>query len=85
MKNSPAKAGDTRDADSIPGSEASPGWGHGNPLQYSRLENPMDRGIWWTIQSMGSQSVETLSQLSMSKILCNHIAIYVYFFVLLSL
>ena len=33
--------------DSIPGSGRSPGGGHGNPLQYSCLENPMDRGAWW--------------------------------------
>ena len=32
---------------SIPGSGRSPGGGHGNPLQYSCLENPMDRGAWW--------------------------------------
>ena len=59
VKNSPAKAGDTRDADYIPGSEGPPGWQHGNPLQYSCLENPMDRGIWRSVQYMGSQSVET--------------------------
>ena len=33
---------------SIPGSGRSPGGGHGNPLQYSGLENPMDTGAWWT-------------------------------------
>ena len=44
VKNLPAKAGDTG---SIPGSGRSPGGGHGNPLQYSSLENPMDRGAWW--------------------------------------
>ena len=38
---------DIRDAGSIPGSGRSPGGGHGNPLQYSCLENPMDRGAWW--------------------------------------
>ena len=36
------------DLGSIPGSEKSPGGGHGNPLQYSGLENSMDRGAWWT-------------------------------------
>ena len=36
----------TRDAGLIPGSGRSPGGGHGNPLQYSCLENPMDRGAW---------------------------------------
>ena len=47
VKNPPANAGDTRDTGSIPGSGRSPGGGHGNPLQYSCLENPMDRGAWW--------------------------------------
>ena len=43
VKNLPANAGDIRDMRSIPGSGISPGGGHGNPLQYSFLENPMDR------------------------------------------
>ena len=42
------QCGDTRDRGSIPGSGRPPGGGHGNPLQYSRLEHPMDRGAWWT-------------------------------------
>ena len=46
VKNPPANAGDVRDMGSVPGSERSPGRGHGNPLQYSCLENPMDRGAW---------------------------------------
>ena len=44
VKNPPASAGDIRDAGSIPGSGSSPRGGHGNPLQYSCLENPMDSG-----------------------------------------
>ena len=44
VKNPPASAGGVRDVGSIPGLERSPGGGHSNPLQYSRLENPMDRG-----------------------------------------
>ena len=48
VKNLPAKAGDVRDVGLIPGSGRSPGEGHGKPLQYSCLENPMDRGAWWT-------------------------------------
>ena len=40
-------AGDIRDEGSIPGSGRSPGGGHHNPLQYSCLENPIDRGAWW--------------------------------------
>ena len=47
VKNPPANAGDIRDAGSIPESGRSLGGGHGNPLQYSCLENPMDRGVWW--------------------------------------
>ena len=47
IKNLPASAGDVRDMGSIPGLGRFPGGGHGNPLQYSCLENPMDRGAWW--------------------------------------
>ena len=46
VKNLPANTGDTRDL--IPGLGRSPGGGHGNPLQNSCLENPKDRGGWWT-------------------------------------
>ena len=46
VKNSPANAGDAR---LIPGLGRSPGGGNGNPLQYSCLANPMDRGAWWAI------------------------------------
>ena len=46
VKNPPANAGNIRDMDLIPGSGRSPGRGHGNPLQYSCLEKPMDRGAW---------------------------------------
>ena len=46
VKNPPADAGDVG---SIPGLARSPEGGHGNPLQYSSLENPMDRGAWWAI------------------------------------
>ena len=46
VKNLPANAGDARDASLIPGSGRSLGGGNGNPLQYSCLENPMDRGAW---------------------------------------
>ena len=46
VKNLPANAGEPRDAGSIPGSGRSPGGGQGNPLQFSSLENSMDRGAW---------------------------------------
>ena len=46
VKNPPANAGDRRDKGSFPGSGRSPGEGNGDPLQYSCLGNPMDRGAW---------------------------------------
>ena len=46
VKNLSASAADIRDTNLIPGSESSPGVGHGNSLQYSCWENPMDRGTW---------------------------------------
>ena len=49
VKNPPANAGDVRDTGPVPGSGRSPGGGNGNPLQYSCLENPMDRGAWQDI------------------------------------
>ena len=49
VKNPRANAGDTRDVCSIPGLGRSPGGRNGNPLQYTCLENPMDRGAWWAI------------------------------------
>ena len=53
VKNLPADAGDMS---SIPGLGRSPGEGHGNPLQYSCLENPMDRGAWWATVPRVAQS-----------------------------
>ena len=53
VKNPPANAGDTGDMDLILGLGRSPGGGNGNPLQYSCLKNPMDRGGWLTtVQSV---------------------------------
>ena len=49
VKNPSVKAGDARDAGSVPESGRSPGVGNGNPLQYSCLENLMDRGAWWAM------------------------------------
>ena len=46
VENLPASAGDVRDTGSVPESGKSPGGGHGNPLQYSCLENPLDREAW---------------------------------------
>ena len=47
VKNPPANGGDVRDGGLIPGSGRFPGRGHSNPLQYSCLENPMEKGAWW--------------------------------------
>ena len=58
-KNPPASAGDARDTGSVPGSGSSPGVGSGNPLQYSCLENPMDRGALRAIVHRVSQSDTT--------------------------
>ena len=49
VKNWPANAGEAGGMGSTPGLGRSPGGGNGNPLQYSWLENPMDRGAWWAI------------------------------------
>ena len=49
VKNLPENAGDVRDTGSIPGLGRSPGGEHGNPLQYSCLENLIDRGAWWAM------------------------------------
>ena len=64
VKNLPADAGDLRDTGSIPGSGRSLGGGHGNPLQYSCLENPMDRGAWWATVHKVLKNKTLLKQLS---------------------
>ena len=56
VKNLPANVGDTRDLASIPGLGRSPGEGNDNPLQYSCLENPMDRGAWQATVHMVAKS-----------------------------
>ena len=53
VKNTPASAGDSS---SVPGSERCPGGGHGNPVQYSFLENPMERGVGWVTLHRVSKS-----------------------------
>ena len=64
VKNLPASSGDVRDVGSITGSRRSPGEGHGNPLQYSCLENPMDRGSWQASVDRVTQSQTQLKWLS---------------------
>ena len=64
VKNPLANTGDLRDKDSIPGSGRSPGGSHGNPLQYSCLENLMDRGAWWATVHGVTKNQTRLKQLS---------------------
>ena len=64
LKNLLANAGDIRDVGSILGSGRSPGEGHGSPLQYSCLENPMDRGAWWAIVHGVAKSRTRLSDVT---------------------
>ena len=64
VRHPPANVEDVRDATSIPGLERFPGGGHGNPLQYSCLENPMDRGAWQATVHRVANSQTQLKQLS---------------------
>ena len=64
VKNLPASAGDIRHTSSTPGSGRSPGGEHGNPLQYSCLENLMDRGAWWSTVHSVTKSQTQLKLLS---------------------
>ena len=59
VKNPPANAGDRRDTGSIPGSGRSPGGGHGNPLQYSCLENSRNREAWQALVHGGHTELDT--------------------------
>ena len=63
VKNPPASAGDVRDSGLIPKSGRVTEKGNGNPLQYSFLENPMDRGAWWATVCGVAQSWQWLKQL----------------------
>ena len=69
-KNSPANAGDRRDVDLIPGLGWPPGEGNVNPLQYSCLENPMDRGAWWATVHRVTKSQTRLKQFSTHTLAC---------------
>ena len=60
VKNPSNNAVDIRNMSSVPRSKRSPGEGNGNTLQYSCMENLMDRGAWWATESTGSQRVKSL-------------------------
>ena len=64
VKNPTANAGDIRDTGSIPGLGRISGGGNGNPIQYSCLENPMDRGAWWAMVHRIAKSWTQLKQFS---------------------
>ena len=64
VKNLHANAGDTREVSLIPGSERFPGEEHGTPLQYSCLENPMNRGTWQFTVHGATKSQTRLKHLS---------------------
>ena len=64
VKNPPTNMGDIRDVGSSPGLGRSPGGGHGNPIQYSCLENLMDRGAWQDTVHRVAKSETRLRQLS---------------------
>ena len=71
VKNPPANAWDLRDMGSIPGLGRSPEGGNGNPLQYSCLGNPMERGAWWaTVRRI------VKSQTRLSDQVCTHTVIF---------
>ena len=73
VKNPPADAGDARDEDLIPRSGGSTEEGNGNPLQYSCLENPMDRGAWWPTVHGGHKESDTTEQAHMHT----HTSLYI--------
>ena len=75
IKNSPANAGDVRGIGSIPGWGRSPGRGHGNPFQYSCLENPMDREVWQAKIHMVPQSQTRLKRLYMHACSFAHLSL----------
>ena len=71
VRNLPANVGDLRDAGLIPGLGRCPGGMHGKPLQYSCLENPMDRGAWWASVHGIAKSQTQPKQLSLKAVLIN--------------
>ena len=84
VKNLPANAGDVRDSGLIPGLGRCPGGWHGNPLQYSCLENPMDKGAWQATVCWVSKS-QTLTHdiIACMHPLCNiymciFVCVYIY-------
>ena len=77
VKNPPGSAGDIRDTDLIPGLGISPGGGQGHPLQYSCLENPLDRGSWWaTVYGVAKSQTRLKRLIIQSFPLRHHVRAY---------
>ena len=77
-KESTCNAGDAEDSGLIPGSGRSPGGGHGNPFQYSCLENPMDRGAWWvTVHRLGHDWSDWACMLTCNTLLTPNLCVCV--------
>ena len=72
VKNQPANAGDSGDTGSIPGLGRSPGGGNGNPLQYSCLENLINREAWWVmvhrLTKSGSEEPARLQSIGLQRV-----------------
>ena len=68
VKDLPTNTEDIRDVSSIPGLGRFPGGGHGNQLQYSCLENSMNRGVWWALVHRLAKSQTLLKELSMHSL-----------------
>ena len=76
VKNPLVNAGDIKDMGSVPGLGRFPGGGHGNPLQYSRLENPMDRGAWQATVNRVTHSQIQQKQLNMHAPTVSKLTVY---------
>ena len=81
LKNLPANVGDIRDSGLIPGLGISPGGGHGDPLQYSCLENPLDRGALRATVHRVAKSQTRLKQLNTHTHTHTHTEMYIYAYV----
>ena len=82
VKNLPDNAGNTGDLGSIPGSGSSPRKGNSNPLQFSCLENPMDRAAWWAAVHGVEKSQTRFSTQACHLPMIIYIYIYIYLYII---
>ena len=85
VKNLPVNTGDARDTGLIPARGRYPGVGNGNPLQYTCLENSMDRGAWWATVHGIAKSQTWLSNWGLNILLCAYMTIYLPILLLMAL